>query len=406
MAAFGRLEAAREDSLLTLSLYRSVANRTTGSDYYYLDQSRKALRRGWFARMVGVLLVALTVAMALGLVLAYLSTGVSPNRNWWLAFFGLMAPFLFLGNFILLLCWIVRWRWWFAVPCLVLLCGIGHLRALMQFRLKKEYSEQVTEVGRPISVMTYNIHGFRYRQQGYNRNVDSIAAYVRRVRPDVICFQEFQTASRADQRRIDSLLRAWPHREFNDASAGRAGVGTAVFSKFPIVAIRKLRFDNPGNSSSMYVDLLLDGGDTVRVFNNHLQSTQIDANIQQRVEQLDVGGDTRQFVRRVGSNLRSNYKRRAVQVDTISELIARSPHPVVVVGDFNDTPVSYTYRHMRGGLLDPFIEVGGGWAYTYNRLFSMLRIDYVFCSEDFTPVIYRSDNLPWSDHNPVYVRLR
>ena len=77
-----------------------------------------------------------------------------------------------------------------------------------------------------------------------------------------------------------------------------------------------------------------------------------------------------------------------------------------MVGDFNDTPVSYTYKKMRGGLEDPFINAGNGFAYTYNRLFSMLRIDYVFHSPLFETEAYRSADLPWSDHNPVFVRMR
>ena len=87
-------------------------------------------------------------------------------------------------------------------------------------------------------------------------------------------------------------------------------------------------------------------------------------------------------------------------------MIAASPYPAIVLGDFNDTPVSYTYKKMRGDLEDTFINAGSGFAYTYNRLFSMLRIDYIFHSPRYDTETYHSEDLPWSDHNPVFVRLR
>ena len=42
--------------------------------------------------------------------------------------------------------------------------------------------------------------------------------------------------------------------------------------------------------------------------------------------------------------MRQAYIQRADQVDIIKEDIRLSPYPVIVCGDFNDTPVSYTYK--------------------------------------------------------------
>lgn len=387
------------------------------SEYYYIDQSRPA---NLWRILLDLLLVLLTLVLGGGLVMAYLSTGISPERSWVFAFFGLGAPFLFLGNFVMFLVWVIRWRWWALIPAVVLLFGIGHLRTLVQFDFRKEYAPRETIRGQrtadsdsdQFAVMTYNVHGFIRNQPdhaGYLRIVDSIAAYVHRQQPDVICFQEYETMTPADVQRIDSLYRDWPYRSFNFIYGGDKdiGYGLAVFSRLPILEARRTLFD--GSSNSMLRTDLVMGRDTLRLYNNHLQSTQVDEMSRQRVERLDMrGGDegAEKFVRSLASRLRTNYRRRAVQVDTVSQMIAASPYPAIVVGDFNDTPVSYTYKKMRGKLDDTFINAGTGFAYTFNRLFSMLRIDYIFHSPVFETLEYRSDLLPWSDHNPVFVRLR
>ena len=393
-------------------------NQASGCDYYYLEQSRPI--RFWRV-VVDVLLVLVTLGLSGGLVMAYWSTGVSPERNWVFAFFGLGAPFLFLGNIVMLLVWVIRWRWWAVLPALTLLCGVGYLGRLVQFDFGKKYEPEAEDAKAiaarqrdpaQLAVLTYNVHGFTFGQRehgGYLRTVDSVAAYVRRLQPDVICLQEYETMRGGDVRRIDTLFREWPYRAYNFiyGGAGGVGYGTAVLSRFPILEAHRTIFEQSTNSL-LRADVVLPGGDTVRLFNNHLQSTQVDEESQRRVERFGVRGEpgTRDFVRSVGSHLKANYRRRAVQVDTVSRMIAASPHPAIVVGDFNDTPVSYTYRKMRGGLEDAFVNAGSGYGYTYNRLFSMLRIDYVFHAPSFETTGYRSDRLPWSDHNPVFVRLR
>ncbi|WP_298065150.1 endonuclease/exonuclease/phosphatase family protein [uncultured Rikenella sp.] len=391
------------------------ANRNSaGNEYYYIDQSRPV---NLWRILLDLLLVLLTLGLGGSLVMAYLSTGISPERNWIFAFFGLGAPFLYLGNIVMLLVWIIRWRWWALVPAVTLLLGIGHLGTLVQIDLLKEHRDSGNTTARhntpeQLAILTYNVHGFSHGQhehKGYLRNVDSIAAYIRHLQPDVICFQEYETMQPGDVRRIDSLYRDWPYRSYNFIYGGKddIGYGTAVFSRLPILGAERTLFEYSSNSM-LRADLQTLGGDTVRVFNNHLQSTQIDEMSRERVERLEMRGDpsAEQFVRSLGSRLKANYRRRAVQVDTVSRMIAASPYSAIVVGDFNDTPVSYTYKKMRGELEDPFINAGTGFAYTYNRLFSMLRIDYIFHSPLFETLEYRSDDLPWSDHNPVFVRLQ
>ena len=98
------------------------------------------------------------------------------------------------------------------------------------------------------------------------------------------------------------------------------------------------------------------------------------------------------------NRLSDNNKLRAMQADTIADIIAASPYPVIVCGDFNDTPISYTYRRVSRKLKDAFREVGRGYSYTYRGFFDMLRIDYVLFDKRFTALGYDVvDSWGWVD---------
>jgi len=79
---------------------------------------------------------------------------------------------------------------------------------------------------------------------------------------------------------------------------------------------------------------------------------------------------------------------------------------VIVCGDFNDTPVSYAYRKVRGNLKDAFIESGWGTSNTYNGELPSFRIDYILCDHKFTAQNYHRDRVYYSDHFPIQCQIR
>ena len=94
--------------------------------------------------------------------------------------------------------------------------------------------------------------------------------------------------------------------------------------------------------------------------------------------------------------------KRGVQAERVKEELNQSPYPVIVCGDFNDVPGSYTYETMRGNLRDAFVERGYGLGRSYNFLAPTLRIDYIFFNDSVLHAIgFRSPRTKLSDHNPV-----
>ena len=146
----------------------------------------------------------------------------------------------------------------------------------------------------------------------------------------------------------------------------------------------------------------------MRVFNNHLRSTAIKAADNEYITNRDFISDTAREVkiRSIVSRLRENSILRAAQVDSIADVIADARARCIVCGDFNDTPMSYVYRTMAGGLNDAFSKSGSGYSLTFRGFFNTLRFDYVLCSDSFDPVSYEVPQVEYSDHLPVVVRLQ
>jgi endonuclease/exonuclease/phosphatase family metal-dependent hydrolase len=79
-----------------------------------------------------------------------------------------------------------------------------------------------------------------------------------------------------------------------------------------------------------------------------------------------------------------------------------SPYPVIICGDFNDTPVSYTYNKIRGDRLDTFCEAGKGMPSTYRlSVVPFFRIDYILHDKNMKSSAYYVHKLDCSDHYPI-----
>ena len=123
--------------------------------------------------------------------------------------------------------------------------------------------------------------------------------------------------------------------------------------------------------------------DTIRVYNIHLASnwfSQTDYSFMQNPT-LETE-ELKKNVLSIGERLKNSFAKRAEQVHAIKTHINKSPYPVILCGDFNDTPNSYAYQQLARGLKDAFVEKGLGIGRSYNGKFPSLRIDYILCSPE------------------------
>ena len=369
---------------------------------YDSDRGRKP-RRSLLLRLLDLLMTLLTAVTAVTMVVTFFVPYVDPGRVWFFPVLGLAAPAVYVVTVVLALYWIIRWRL-VRAGIMVALVVVGLFKVSLFYRpeFRRNYGDERYD-RRAFKVMTYNVRGF-YGENGLS-SVGDVLQLIGDHNPDIICLQEFN-ARLAGQSDEFALL----DEKYESAVFGRTQAPDSLYGA-PLVILSKYRILRSGvvlpPGTSVWADLLI-GDDTIRVFNNHLRSTAIKAADNEYITNRDFISDTAREVkiRSIVSRLRENSILRAAQVDSIADVIADARARCIVCGDFNDTPMSYVYRTMAGGLNDAFSKSGSGYSHTFRGFFNTLRIDYVLCSDSFDPVSYEVPLVEYSDHLPVVVRLQ
>ncbi len=377
-------------------------------EYRRTDHKSRVRRRGM--NLLDYVLLIVTVVGAVLLLLAYMARYINPNDGWVFAFMGLAAPIFYIVNVALLLYWVLRWRVYAFVPLVVLLIGIGGISSFFRPVLSKHYVEPVAE--RSLTVVSYNVMGFLSKGDPLRvSTMRKTVSFIDSLSPDLLFIQEYQSTPKAPSREIDSLLAALPYRVINyrvSATPGH-GWGLAIYSRYPLIRSGHVDFENSTNSA-LWADVVIEKGDTLRLFNNHLQTTSINSSDRDFITTPEFiqsnHEEKKERMRNIVRKLRQNYKIRAQQADSLAPMISSSPYPVIVCGDFNDTPMSYVYHTIRGELSDAFNEKGHGMTNTYRGFFNLFRIDYVLHSPEIETLSYATLSSDQSDHNPVLVRLK
>lgn len=354
---------------------------------------------------------AVTLIVAVAVLLSLAARWINPASYGAMSALGLLMPPLFILNFICLLFWIIRWKKTAFIPLALFLITVWGISMFFRPALTLDHSDRSLDRSL-VSVVSYNVRGMMAEADRKKRlfvsSMDSVIAAIDSLNPAILCIQEFQSTRDFPRQYFEHNLHNLHYAKvrYNIGGDGDHGWGTAIFSRFPIVKSGHIDFPETSNSV-IWADLSVNR-DTVRVFNAHLQTTSITASDEDYIVNMGFMGDSTRTtqIRKMLGKLADNYTRRAGQADTLARRIAASPYPVIVCGDFNDTPVSFTYRKISHGLKDCFRESGRGYGYTFRGFLNLLRIDYILHSREIECVEYVSPDFDCSDHNPVAVKMR
>jgi endonuclease/exonuclease/phosphatase family metal-dependent hydrolase len=180
-----------------------------------------------------------------------------------------------------------------------------------------------------------------------------------------------------------------------------------MISKYPMIAKGDIMFQNFKSTDNycIYADIVK-GMDTIRFYNVHLQSIKLQQEDYELFGQEEKqAGNKKSTIRLLLDKLRIAYPARADQALRVVEHIKTSPYPVVVCGDFNDTPLSFVYNQFSSILVDSYRETSTGIGATYVGKVPAGRIDYIFHTGDIGALDFNIQNRPFSDHRAIQSTL-
>ncbi len=339
------------------------------------------------------ILIALNILIVLILLFSYLSVYIPPDKWWLPSLFGLGYPVILLVNIVFILAWLIIKPRYMLISLITIVIGWGFITRYFQLNAK------TVEAG-DIKVLSFNVMHFGVNGEvSQKETADRITRFLEKQDADIICLQEVRLRKNSifNLGKTVEDLSIIHHYQYARSSTT---FGSVTMTRYPILRMGEIRFENSRNIS-IYTDVLI-GSDTVRIFNIHLQSYQIDPHRYSIIESqiLDEEKDLKE-VREMGVKFKQAYKLRAEQVREIRRYIDASPYHVIVCGDFNDPPASFSYHQIKKQLKDAFVCSGHGMGRTYVGKLPSFRIDYIFHSSGFQSYNFETFEFRNSDHLPI-----
>lgn len=350
------------------------------------------------------ILLAANTFFVLSLLTSYLAVHINPADFALPAFFGLAYPYLLLVNIIFVIVWAMLLKFEALISVVVIAIGFTHFMNYIKLAKPSE------DKSNTFKVISYNIHLFNYFESSNAANSEkNVIEFLKTQDPDVLCLQEIFVIGNPAQK--ETTIRKglgknyYSHMKVIGSGKNRY-FGIATYTKYPI--IRRGEIIHPGSASlSIYTDILIKK-DTVRIYNNHLQSFRLKRMERSLLTEMTDNDEqeTLSEVRSLSTSLKDGFIRRSLQAHSVKEHINRSPYPVIITGDFNDTPVSFTYRKIRRGLYDAFVKSGYGAGFTYKGNYPANRIDYILYDETYISTFFEILRVKHSDHYPIVAYFR
>lgn len=359
----------------------------------------KKKKLGFFSKTV----MLANLASIAALLLCYSASFINPKSFWPISFLGLGYLPLLVINLGFIVYWLLRKPKFASFSLIAILCGWNLMSKHITF------NDQDTPTDSSFRVMTYNVHMLEPIEQSTDTAAkDRFVEIIQTANPDVLCLQEFNSTIRGNRILSDEIKSKanfdnyyFAPSQQNDYSA----YGQVIFSKYPIINSGLIKKNEYGVNRTIYVDVVRET-DTLRIYNVHLRSFGLQDEEKEFIQNPSGSqGNEETKTRRLGRKLKGAFEQRSNQAESLFAHMKESKFPKIVMGDFNDTPMSYSVNLIGRDMKNAFQEKGKGWGVTHFEMLPILQIDYIFCEPTFTVNNYQIVKEKLSDHYPIFADL-
>lgn len=338
------------------------------------------------------LLLGANICTILLMWLCILLTYVSPEQLPRLSLLTLAFPVFLAANVLFTIFWLLfqaRLAW---VPIAAMLL-IGPF-ILDYTPINPAASTTTEDDDSTLTVLTYNVGQMRDEEQQ-----EEFIRLVNLTHPDIVCLQEF------GRRFIDKHKDWYQSTGYHDMQLANV----AIITRLPIIS-DSIPIHYPTRSNHSIACWLDYQGDSLLIINNHLESNHLSPEEKDDYTHT-ITDPNRQAIKNSSRKLLDKLSEAAAyrgpQTDSICTLIDQhSGQHIIVCGDLNETPISYTYQRLARRLLSAHRQKGNGPGFTYTRRSFPVHIDHIFHSNHWTCTSCRIDRtVSSSDHYPFIARL-
>jgi endonuclease/exonuclease/phosphatase family metal-dependent hydrolase len=339
----------------------------------------------------------------IGLLGVYMNNWIAPTQLYILSFLGLGYAFILIVFCIALIVAFFSNKKLFYIGLALFFIGIRMHLSYFSIAIP---NDDVSE--KKIKVLSYNVRLFGLYEDVKGARKQEIFQFLKEENADIYCFQEFyhqdpptKFVTRDSLTKILGTPEVQEHYSFH--LVGRQYYGVAMMTKLPVIAKGDVSFEDvlkQSNNYCVYMDVVPTPGDTLRVYNMHLQSIGLNSS---DIEGLNTREEdlSKTKYRGVIHKLHIAFEKRQFQVEKIISHMRECPYRIIIMGDMNDTPMSYSYLQLRKVLQDAFTSNKTGLGSTYVGKLPVGRIDYILHSEELNPFDFQIQKSEFSDHRAI-----
>ena len=220
-----------------------------------------------------------------------------------------------------------------------------------------------------------------------------------KIDADIVCLQEIFSFNKKnmhtyDAALVDSLMKRYPYQ------LGDGTYDQRTLSKYPL---RHIYFGYYYKYSLAEYFTVKINGREIGMANIHLPSFALDEKEKGIFSSRDTDLKARENLgRKIYNKLKYAIPVREGAARRIIEGFQSLAMPVIVIGDFNDVPASYTYRMFeKAGFKDAYVETNFFPTYTFYPHGFYFHLDQIFYRGAITPLSVKKLNIRTSDHLPL-----
>lgn len=346
-------------------------------------------------------IVSLVVYLAT--ILAAFGGRINPDYITFPSLLCLAFPYLAILSIILIVFW--------ALSRKIIFCALGIATVVicltpLSVAFPLGNSRMANKGDNTFKIMSWNVlhtNDIREPDNPGNRAIE----YMINSDADIICLVEMNDFSKNEihnysQSQMDSLFKVYPYK------SGLNSTAMKILSRYPVERLGKMGFDHNGYCRFDCYKVTFPNNHELVVALAHLFSYGLSEEERQVVTEINsmesAKSSMKEFKGPIRNKLRNAFRLRAEDAKRLREELddISKDIPLIVCGDFNDVPTSWTYNIIRGDdLRDAYTETNFGPGITYNLHAFYFHIDQMLYRGPLEALDLDIGKINSSDHYPL-----